>query len=104
MRPRRSSRAEAIEAAPGPGRHSFIRGKLADKAALEAVFERYHPSLVANLAAQGGVRYSTESPWPFDTEAQTTAAYLHIQQIRFSETVRPSFLCSRREASLSFVT
>ncbi len=42
--------------------HVFIRGNLADKAQLNAVFERYRPAVVVNLAAQAGVRYSIEHP------------------------------------------
>lgn len=41
---------------------TFVRGNLADKKLLEEVFEQYHPSIVVNLAAQAGVRYSIENP------------------------------------------
>lgn len=40
----------------------FIRGNLADKVAVNEVFEKYHPEIVVNLAAQAGVRYSIEHP------------------------------------------
>ena len=40
----------------------FIRGNLADKALLNEVFEKYHPEIVVNLAAQAGVRYSIDHP------------------------------------------
>ena len=40
----------------------FIKGNLADKGAVKAVFEKYHPDIVVNLAAQAGVRYSIENP------------------------------------------
>ena len=36
----------------------FIHGNIADKALLGEVFARYKPSIVVNLAAQAGVRYS----------------------------------------------
>lgn len=42
--------------------HVFIRGNLADKALIDSVFEKYHPSVVVNLAAQAGVRYSINHP------------------------------------------
>ena len=42
--------------------HVFIRGNLADKALVDSVFERYRPSVVVNLAAQAGVRYSIDHP------------------------------------------
>ena len=44
------------------GAYVFVRADLADKASLEAVFEKYKPSLVINLASQAGVRYSLENP------------------------------------------
>lgn len=41
---------------------TFIKGDIADKAALEDVFKAYKPDVVVNLAAQAGVRYSIENP------------------------------------------
>ena len=40
----------------------FIRGNLADKKLVDEVFEKYQPSVVVNLAAQAGVRYSIDHP------------------------------------------
>lgn len=40
----------------------FILGNIADKALVESIFEKYKPSVVVNLAAQAGVRYSIENP------------------------------------------
>ncbi|NLC96015.1 MAG: NAD-dependent epimerase/dehydratase family protein [Erysipelotrichaceae bacterium] len=40
----------------------FIRGSIADKALIENLFEKYHPDVVVNLAAQAGVRYSITNP------------------------------------------
>ena len=40
----------------------FINGNLADKALIEEVFSSHHPSVVVNLAAQAGVRYSITNP------------------------------------------
>ena len=45
-----------------PVSHVFIRGSIADKALVEQVFSKYHPSVVVNLAAQAGVRYSIDHP------------------------------------------
>ena len=45
-----------------PIEHIFIRGNLADKELVTEVFEKYKPSIVVNLAAQAGVRYSIENP------------------------------------------
>jgi UDP-glucuronate 4-epimerase len=36
----------------------FVKGDLADKQAVGALFERYRPETVVHLAAQAGVRYS----------------------------------------------
>ena len=40
----------------------FIKGNLADKATLDALFCKYSPAVVVNLAAQAGVRYSITNP------------------------------------------
>ena len=50
------------EAARSPVKHIFIEGSIADKALIDGVFERYTPQIVANLAAQAGVRYSIDHP------------------------------------------
>lgn len=41
---------------------TFIRGNLADKELVNKVFADYKPSVVVNLAAQAGVRYSIDHP------------------------------------------
>lgn len=43
-------------------KHVFIRADLADKAAVDEVFQKYKPNIVVNLAAQAGVRYSIDHP------------------------------------------
>ncbi len=40
----------------------FVRGSIADKAAVTGIFETYRPDIVVNLAAQAGVRYSIKNP------------------------------------------
>jgi len=45
-----------------PVKHIFIRGNLADKGLVDHVFAEYKPSVVVNLAAQAGVRYSIDHP------------------------------------------
>lgn len=42
--------------------HVFIKGSIADKALVEKAFEKFKPSVVVNLAAQAGVRYSIDHP------------------------------------------
>lgn len=43
-------------------KHTFVRGDLADKNLVDKVFDQYRPSIVVNLAAQAGVRYSITNP------------------------------------------
>ena len=40
----------------------FVKGNLADKVLINKVFNEYKPSVVVNLAAQAGVRYSIDHP------------------------------------------
>lgn len=49
-------------AANNPVKHTFIKGSLVDKPLLDQVFAEYRPSVVVNLAAQAGVRYSIDHP------------------------------------------
>ncbi|WP_188205308.1 SDR family NAD(P)-dependent oxidoreductase [Desemzia incerta] len=41
---------------------TFIKMDISDKEKLEETFEKYRPTIVINLAAQAGVRYSIENP------------------------------------------
>lgn len=41
---------------------AFIKGNLADKALIMSIFSDYKPTVVVNLAAQAGVRYSIVNP------------------------------------------
>ena len=40
----------------------FVRGDIADKSIIDKLFAEYQPSIVVNLAAQAGVRYSITNP------------------------------------------
>lgn len=44
------------------GDFTFVKGNIADKAAVMGLFDEYKPEVVVNLAAQAGVRYSIENP------------------------------------------
>ena len=58
-------RLEQIEAAARAntdGKWTFVRGSIADRALVTELFETYRPSVVVNLAAQAGVRYSIDNP------------------------------------------
>jgi len=54
--------AELDKAVPAGITWKFVKGDIADKAVVEALFEEYKFDVVVNLAAQAGVRYSIENP------------------------------------------
>ena len=41
---------------------TFINGSIVDKELIDKIFNKYKPSIVVNLAAQAGVRYSITNP------------------------------------------
>ncbi len=41
---------------------TFIKGNIADKELINNIYQQYEPSIVVNLAAQAGVRYSITNP------------------------------------------
>ena len=43
-------------------KHVFIKGNIAEKLLVDKVFDEFRPSVVVNLAAQAGVRYSIDHP------------------------------------------
>lgn len=55
-------RLNLIRRADKHHRFTFLRGDIADKAFLDKIFADYKPSVVVNLAAQAGVRYSITNP------------------------------------------
>ncbi len=60
----KSYRLKKIEVAAkkSEARWGFSCGDIANKNFVNAVFEKYHPTHVVNLAAQAGVRYSIDKP------------------------------------------
>ena len=44
------------------GDFTFIKGNIADRALIDSLFDTYKFSIVVNLAAQAGVRYSITNP------------------------------------------
>lgn len=44
------------------GDFTFVKGSIADKALVDSLFQEHKFSIVVNLAAQAGVRYSIENP------------------------------------------
>ncbi len=55
-------RLEQIENLAERGQWTFVKGNIADKAALEKLFREHRFDIVVNLAAQAGVRYSITNP------------------------------------------
>lgn len=60
----------------------FIKGDISDKSVVEEIFETYRPSIVVNLAAQAGVRYSITNP---DTYVESNVIGFHniLEACRF---------------------
>lgn len=58
----KQARLKELEAFPS---FTFVKGDLADKAAVDALFTDYHPEIAVNLGAQAGVRYSIENPYAY---------------------------------------
>ena len=56
------SLSECPTVLPSGNKWSFIKGDIADKPAIDALFAKYPFDVVVNLAAQAGVRYSIENP------------------------------------------
>ena len=58
----RLKQIEALAARHPESHWHFIKGDIADKAAIDGIFAAFHPDVVVNLAAQAGVRYSITNP------------------------------------------
>ena len=65
------------------GSFTFVKGNIADKAVITEVFANYQPSVVVNLAAQAGVRYSIENPDAY-IEANLIGFYNILEACRHS--------------------
>jgi UDP-glucuronate 4-epimerase len=57
-------------------RYSHVHADLADRAAIEQLFETHRPQRVIHLAAQAGVRYAAENPHVYVSSNVT--GFLHI--------------------------
>ena len=55
-------RLKELDAIDSDNSWSFVKGDIADKAAIDGLFAQYRFDVVVNLAAQAGVRYSIENP------------------------------------------
>ena len=65
-------------------KHVFIKGNIADNNLLRNTFVNYKPSIVVNLAAQAGVRYSIEHPDVY-LESNIIGFYGILQACRYSK-------------------
>ncbi len=61
----------------------FVKGNIADKALIDEIFSKYEPSVVVNLAAQAGVRYSITNPDVY-IEANIIGFYNILEACRHS--------------------
>ncbi len=62
---------------------SFFQGDIADKETIQRVFQTVRPSVVVNLAAQAGVRYSIENPEAY-IESNLTGFFRVLEACRHS--------------------
>ncbi len=62
----------------------FVKDSIADKAAVEKLFSKYKPSVVVNLAAQAGVRYSITNPDAY-INSNLIGFYNILEACRFNE-------------------
>ena len=58
----RLSEIEKVAAQHSGAKWDFVKGNIADRAVIDDLFEKYGFSVVVNLAAQAGVRYSITNP------------------------------------------
>ena len=62
---------------------TFIKGNIADKATVDGIFAAHKPSIVVNLAAQAGVRYSITNPQSY-IESNLIGFYNLLEACRHS--------------------
>ena len=62
----------------------FVKGSIADKPLVEKLFEEHRPSVVVNLAAQAGVRYSITNPDAY-IESNVIGFYNLLEACRHNE-------------------
>ena len=63
---------------------TFVKGNIANKALITELFEKYKPSVVVNLAAQAGVRYSITNPDAY-VESNLVGFFNILEASRHSE-------------------
>ena len=65
-------------------RFIFTQGNISDKQAIDALFAKYKPEVVVNLAAQAGVRYSITNPDAY-IESNLIGFYNILEACRHNE-------------------
>lgn len=65
-----------LDAIPKSSNFTFVKGDLADRDGMEALFASAKPQRVVHLAAQAGVRYSIDNPHIY--AASNLTGFLHI--------------------------
>ena len=65
-------------------RFIFIKGNIADRATINNIFDEYKPTVVVNLAAQAGVRYSITNPDAY-IESNIIGFYNILEACRHNE-------------------
>lgn len=65
------------------GAFTFVRGSIADKATVDKLFAEHQPTVVVNLAAQAGVRYSITNPQSY-IESNLIGFYNLLEACRHS--------------------
>ena len=66
------------------GTFVFIRDSIANKETIDSIFDEYKPSVVVNLAAQAGVRYSITNPDAY-IESNMIGFYNILEACRHNE-------------------
>lgn len=61
----------------------FEKGNIADRDFLKSIFDKYHPRIVVNFAAQAGVRYSIDNPDVY-MESNIMGFYQVLEECRHS--------------------
>ncbi len=74
-------------------RYTFIKGDLADSAAVISIFQEYRPQIVVNLGAQAGVRYSIDNPEAYMQSNMMGFFYL-LQACRYFPVEHPVYASS----------
>ncbi len=62
---------------------TFVKGSIADRALIDEIFGKYKPSVVVNLAAQAGVRYSITNPDAY-VESNLIGFYNILEACRYN--------------------